>query len=64
MNYNVEIRPNHYYTVAETCKMLGIHRNTLFTYTANGHIICHKSVLNGRKYYTGREISSFIRRVR
>lgn len=47
------------YTIAETCKYLGIHRNTLSKY-ADAHLI--EPVLHAatkKQYYTGAEILRF-----
>jgi DNA-binding transcriptional MerR regulator len=49
------------YTIAETCRILGIHRNTLLKYTGNGLIVYRLNAINGRKLYTGKEISRFMK---
>jgi len=47
------------YSVSETCTILGIHRNTLSSYTNTGHIKCGFRKMNGRKFYLGSEILKF-----
>jgi len=47
------------YSIAETCKLLGVHRNTLMNYTRDGKIICGFRRVNFRKFYLGREIVRF-----
>lgn len=44
------------YSVTETCRILGIHRNTLQRYTENGRIKEGYRKATGRKFYSGREI--------
>lgn len=44
------------YTITETCKLLGIHRNTLLRWTSAGAIRCGIRRTNKRKFYLGREI--------
>lgn len=53
------VRPAGRYTINETCELLGIHRNTLRRYSANGLIRynIHKSTMG--KFYTGLEILRF-----
>lgn len=47
------------YSVTETCKALGIHRNTLQRYTEALAIRCHIRKATGRKYYCGNDILRF-----
>ena len=49
------------YTVAETCKILGICRNTLLKYTNMGAINYGMRRSMRHKFYTGREILRFWR---
>lgn len=44
------------YTVTQTCKALGIHRNTLARYTASHAIKCSYRKADHRKVYTGENI--------
>lgn len=45
------------YSVTETCKLLGIHRNTLLNYTRSGKIRVGFRKATGRKFYLGSEIA-------
>lgn len=49
------------YTVGQTCRALGIHRNTLRKYTDAGMIKCGFRRESARKFYLGREIVRFWR---
>lgn len=49
------------YSVTETCAALGIHRNSLRKYTAQGLIKCGFRRQSARKFYAGREILKFWR---
>lgn len=49
------------YSVTETCKVLGIHRNSLKKYTEQGLIKCGFRKQTARKFYSGREILKFWR---
>lgn len=49
------------YSVTETCRKLGIHRNTLRKYTSLGLIRCGMRRQTERKFYSGREILKFWR---
>lgn len=49
------------YSVTETCKLLGIHRNSLRKYTELGLIKCDLRKQTGRKFYLGHEIIRFWR---
>ena len=44
------------YTVTETCKALGIHRNTLNRWLAAGKIKCKFRRIDNRKVFEGKEI--------
>ena len=52
---------NGRYCVNATCKILGIHRNTLLNYTKAGYIRCGYRATSKRKFYYGREIVRFWR---
>ncbi|MDO4512288.1 MAG: helix-turn-helix domain-containing protein [Bacteroidales bacterium] len=54
---NVDV--NGRYSVAQTCKLLGIHRNTLINYTKAGKIRCGFHRANMRKFYLGKEVVRF-----
>ena len=47
------------YSRVETCKLLGIHRNTLSRYTKSGKIRFGIRASTGRKFYLGSEILRF-----
>lgn len=47
------------YSVTETCKALGVHKNTLRRYTAQGFIKCGYRRGTCRKFYSGCEIRRF-----
>lgn len=47
------------YTVTQACQILGIHRNTLRTYTDQGLIKCGFRRVGCRKFYEGKEIIRF-----
>ena len=47
------------YSVADTCKILGIHRNTLRKYTQEGAIKCGYYKSTRTKFYYGSEILKF-----
>lgn len=49
------------YSTMETCRLLGVHRNTLQRYTEKGLIRCGFRKSTGRKYYLGSEILRFWR---
>jgi len=49
------------YSKNETCKFLGIHRNTLSKWTKTGAIRCGIRRGTMRKLYLGREIKRFWR---
>ena len=53
------IKPAGRYSISETCKLLGIHRNTLRRYTDAGEIRCVVRKSTWKKYYTGLEILRF-----
>ena len=58
-NDKPELKPASRYSVTQTCKILGIHRNTLLNHTKKGHITCHYRKATGQKFYTGQEITKF-----
>ena len=47
------------YSIVETCKFLGIHRNTLSRYAKKGRIRYGIRASTGRKFYLGSEILKF-----
>ncbi len=49
------------YSATDTCRLLGIHRNTLLTYTKCGLIRCGYRRVGARKFYLGAEILRFWR---
>ncbi len=49
------------YTSAETCRLLGIHRNTLNNYTKAGMIECGYRRATTRRFYLGSDILKFWR---
>lgn len=54
------VRPAGRYSVTETCRLLGVHRNTLLKWRHSGFLRpsgCHR--VNGRMYYTGLDIIKF-----
>lgn len=53
------VAPTGRYNVTQTCKLLGIHRNTLRNYTNSGVIKCGFRRENYRKFYEGRELTRF-----
>ncbi|MCM1033016.1 helix-turn-helix domain-containing protein [Bacteroides caecimuris] len=53
------VQPNSRYTVTETCKLLGIHRNSLLKYTKSGRIKSGVRKSTAKKFYLGSEIISF-----
>ena len=56
-----KVQPNGRYSVKETAKLLGVHRNTLLKYTNKGTIRCGIRRSTTRKFYTGMEIIRFWR---
>ena len=55
-----EIEPGRLYTIGETCTMLGIHRNTLRTYTRQNKIKARVRVVDGKTLYRGRDIEKLV----
>jgi len=47
------------YSISETCRILGIHRNTLLKYTKLGVINSGIRRSTAQKFYTGMEIVRF-----
>ena len=58
-----KVAPTGRYSVTETCRALGVHRNTLQRYTDAGKIRCGYRRANMRKFYTGMEILKLWRSV-
>lgn len=55
------VDPKGAYSPNETAKLLGVHRNTLRSYTERGYINCEFRAYSYRKVYTGAEITRFWR---
>ena len=53
------VAPNSRYSIEETCRLLGIHRNSLKKYTDEGRIKSGIRKSTGRRFYLGSEISKF-----
>lgn len=53
------IDPAGRYTIAKTCKLLGIDRSTLHRHTKKGNIKVHFRKCNNRPFYTGLDILKF-----
>lgn len=51
-----DVRADGRYSIKETSELLGISARTLRRYTDNGIIRCGRWKMNGRPFYTGREI--------
>ena len=49
------------YSVEETAKLLGVHRNSILRYTNEGKLRFGVRRGNSRRYYTGAEILRFWR---
>ena len=54
-----DVERDRRYTIAETCKSLGIHRNTLSKYAEDHLIVPVLHSATNRQYYTGAEIIRF-----
>ena len=57
------VSPTGRYNITDTCRALGIHRNTLKRYTEEGKIKCGFRRSNLRRFYTGMEILKLWRAV-
>ena len=55
-NTEPNVQDSGRYTVMETCKALGIHRNTLRRWMQAGKIACKFRRVDNRKVFEGREI--------
>ena len=53
------VNPAGRYSVKDTCRLLGIHRNTLLNHTKAGDIKASYRKANRSKFYTGMEITKF-----
>lgn len=51
--------PGRRYSIGNTAKLLGIHRNTLRKYTEAQEIHAIQHSVGRRLFYTGREINEF-----
>ena len=56
-----EVRLDGRYCISETCKHLGIHRNSLRKYTNEGRIKCRLRQGGKTTFYLGSEIIKFWR---
>ena len=54
-----KVSPNGRYSIIDTCKLLGIHRNTLTRYVNRGRINCRIRESTGQKFYLGSDILRF-----
>lgn len=57
------VAPTGRYNITDTCRLLGICRNTLRRYTEEGKIKCGFRRSNMRKFYSGMEILKLWRAV-
>lgn len=55
----IQVSDTARYSIAETCGILGVHRNTLRRYTDGGLIRCGHRRGTGQKFYLGSEIRRF-----
>lgn len=55
-----DIDLGRYYTIAETCSLLGIHRNTLRRYTGQNKIAAEVRKADGKSLYLGRNIQRLV----
>ncbi len=56
------VTPDGRYSVTETCKLLGIHKNSLRKYTQTGRIKVGTRMATAKKFYLGSEILKFWQR--
>jgi len=54
-----QVSRNGRYNIEDTCRLLGIHRNTLMRYVKKGRICFGIRRSTTRKYFTGSEILRF-----
>ena len=54
-----KVNPAGRYSVNDTCKLLGIHRNTLLNHTKKGDSTTHYRKATRSKFYTGMDITKF-----
>ena len=57
-----EVNPTSRYSVTETCRLLGIHKNSLRKYTITGRIKAGTRMSTAKKFYLGSEILKFWQR--
>ena len=57
---NITVEDGRAYSISETCKLLGIHRNTLRRYTKDGRIASETREFDGRTLYRGAEIKRIV----
>ena len=50
----------HLYTIGETCKILGIHRNALRRYTNSGKLAFEVRKIDEKTLYRGRDLRKLI----
>ncbi|MBF1393919.1 MAG: helix-turn-helix domain-containing protein [Prevotella histicola] len=53
------VKPTGRYSVNDTCKLLGIHRNTLLNHTKAGHIQAMRRKATKSKFFLGKDITKF-----
>lgn len=59
VNDEPKVSANGRYNITETCRKLGIHRNTLLKYTKLGVIKCGIRRSTAKRFYSGSEIVRF-----
>ncbi len=59
VNEQPNVNPTGRYSVTDTCRLLGIHRNTLLKHTKIGHIKVMKNKTTKKKIYVGQAIIEF-----
>jgi len=59
VNIEPPVRRDGRYNIAETCRLLGVHRNTLLRYERLGMIHSGLRRSTSRKFFTGVEILRF-----
>ena len=55
----LSVEPSRRYTIAETARLLGMCRKTLWKYTRSRDIVMEVHPATGKRYYTGTEIKRF-----
>ncbi|MCH5346224.1 MAG: helix-turn-helix domain-containing protein [Muribaculaceae bacterium] len=54
-----KVQPHSRYNVTQTCRLLGIHRNSLRKYSETGRIKFGVRKSTGRRFYQGNDIIKF-----